>query len=80
MAKRYKVDRRVGCIAVIDTTIESDCPGLHPDSIGVVKYWSGRRIEHKCPTCGHVSHSEWEVPEETVKEAQKLCDELNSTT
>ena len=81
MGKRYYVDLRNGCVAVRDRTLDlprDECPGLHPDTPGVVRFWRGELVWHECPTCGHRTSSHG-VPSETVEAADKLCEELNAT-
>ena len=76
--KRYFIDKRSGCIAVCDRTkIDTDYPGLHENTPGVVQYWMGRRVISHCPTCKQVTSGGWELLEGQCEEAQKLCDELN---
>lgn len=72
---RYQIDERVGCIAVIDTTIQAPSPGLHRDDPHVVWYRRGVVIDGKIFGW---SHSHWRVPKYRVKQAQRVCDLLNS--
>ena len=74
---RYFVDDRVGCVAVVDR-LESDSnyPGLHPDTKGVMKFWSKGRVEKKCPTCGHAT-SDWSDGDLEIAEANTLAHKLN---
>ncbi len=78
MSERFYVDRRVGCIAVRDRTkIDPEYPGLHPDTEGVVRFWSLPKLPVKCETCGHVGEqfSDGE-PERLIAEC--LAEELNA--
>jgi len=65
---RYIVDERVGCIAVIDTMIPNEGPGLHIDDPNVLffrrGYWSD--LEHR-----------WRLSAEDVKGAKSSCTHLN---
>lgn len=76
--ERFFVDERGGCVAVRDRT-ETDpkYPGLHPDTRGVVDYWSGVRSTDTCPTCGHKKSDGWTVSQESLGAAHKLCARLN---
>jgi len=73
---RYFVDQRGGCIAVRDREHKDHDPdynGLHPDTGGVVKYWSGfQREENKSKGYPH-----WDVKSSDVEDAITLCQELN---
>lgn len=67
MSKRYIVEERIGCVAVMDTDkMDINAPGLHRDTSGVVKYWQGVWTDEQ-----------WTVPEHYLKESQVLCDQLN---
>jgi hypothetical protein len=72
--KRYIIDERVGCIAVIDTTkifsktTKFHSPGLHDDTLGVVKRWQGI-FDH--------DWYRWNIPRQYLKEAYELCERLN---
>ena len=74
---RYKIEERVGCVAVIDT--DKFCgPGLHRDSIGVVRYWQGRHVPRWRKALGLVpDHQIWEVDRRDVKAAKRLEERLN---
>lgn len=75
---RYFVDKRVGCISVLDRTkIDTEHAGLSSESEGVVKYWDGYQKMKTCPTCDHESFNGWAVKDEYVSEAENLCKELN---
>lgn len=71
---RYIVDKRNGCVAVIDTEHprykdpDYRSNGLDPDLAYVVKYWGGLRI----PGTG-----QWTISPMDVETAEKLADELN---
>ena len=76
--ERFFVDERGGCIAARDRELtDPEYPGLHPDTDGVVEFWGGKQITKKCPTCGHVSFSHWEIADEDRKAAHELCEKLN---
>jgi len=66
MADQFIVEERIGCVAIMDTTKVTDSPGLHCDTLGVVRYWQGSWEN------GH-----WHVPERFLKEAHKVCCSLN---
>jgi hypothetical protein len=65
--ERFRIDERVGCMAVIDTDVPYDSPGLHCDSKHVVAYWHGSK--------NHVD--DWEIPHYFITQAKNLCDMLN---
>jgi hypothetical protein len=68
MGDQYIVSKRVGCIAVMDTTkADNKTPGLHHNTLGVVKFWQGVW-----------ENDQWNVPERYAKEAQELCNQLNA--
>ena len=74
---RYFVDIRVGCVAVRDRTkSDQEYYGLHSDTPGVVKYWNGVLITKICSECGNKT-SYYGVTDESVNEAEALCDQLN---
>jgi hypothetical protein len=76
---RYYVDLRVGCVAVMDSMqSDTDYPGLHADTQGVVKYWEGKMSCKTCPTCGHELVGGWAVDPDDKAEAYRLCDEMNA--
>jgi hypothetical protein len=77
---RYYVDKRVGCVAVRDSTlVNPDEPGLWSDSSGVIKHWHGQKaVEDRCPTCGTLRARAFVNTEDELAEAKKLCDELNA--
>ncbi len=77
---RYFVDKRIGCVAVRDSEhTNPEDQGLHEDTCGVIKFWSGKLDKIvRCPTCGHLD-TKWDVDEETIAEAEALCEELNKT-
>lgn len=69
MIDRYLVDLRNGCGAVIDTQhpeYNSNYPGLHSDTGGVVLY------KH-----GFVKDGSWDMRKEDIQELYDLCDKLN---
>ena len=76
---RYYVDKRVGCVAVRDSTlVNPDEPGLWSDSSGVIEHWHGRKaVEDRCPTCGNLRSRTFTNTEEEHVKAAKLCRELN---
>ena len=74
---RFFIDERGGCAAVRDRTkTNPDDQGLHPETAGVVKYWSGTRKRESCPTCGQSRHAGWDLPEGWRAEAEELCKRL----
>ena len=79
MDKRYFIDERVGCIAVMDRDlIDPDYQGLSRDTAGVIEYWSGTPIIHVCPTCGHKEQRGWSISsQKQAIKANELCDKLN---
>lgn len=67
---RYFVDIRVGCGAVRDKWHESyneDYPGLHRDTLDVVEYKHGYRV-----------NGVWNMKDEDVKYLNDLCERLNN--
>ena len=77
MHARYFVDDRSGCVAVRDRQkTDLECPGLWPTTEGVVRFWSKKLVENKCPTCGHKTSS-WGSGDEEIAEANALATELN---
>lgn len=75
MSKRYEVDDRVGCVAVIDTTIDAPSSGLHSDDEHVVCYWEKPQVGTQCAHCGAV-RLEYELSAH-VDEAETMADQLN---
>lgn len=69
---RYYVDLRIGCVAVRDSMVEEDTPGLYDDLAGVVKYWQGERTDG-------INGVEWNVPDEIKREAEEFCKQLNES-
>lgn len=61
---KYAIEKRVGCIAVIDTTIGRPGPGLHRDDRDVVGYWSGYWRQG----CWHVSRKSEREAKRFIKE------------
>lgn len=74
---RFCIDKRAGCVAVVDRKEFLNSPGLHSYTPGVVAFWTGERKKEKCPECGHVRLSYWTVPEETLNIAHEICEDLN---
>ncbi len=67
---RYFVDIRGGCGAVRDKWHESydeDYPGLHSDTLDVVKY------KH-----GYTTNGVWNMKQEDVDDLNQLCERLNN--
>lgn len=79
MKKRYFVDERGGCLAVCDRSKMDKRTNnwLHPDSRHVVRYWSGKFVREKCPTCNQNWHGQWTLEKSDIAEAHRLCEELN---
>jgi hypothetical protein len=65
---RYALDERVGCVAVIDTTVEAPSPGLHRTDRHVVAYWSGRWRA-----------GAWQVRPKVRELAASRCREMNDS-
>ena len=64
---RYITEKRVGCIAVIDTEMfDPNHQGLHQDDCGVVRFWEGVN-----------GPKGWHVPIEDQESAERLVKELN---
>lgn len=61
---RYKIDERVGCIAVVKSTFSENC--LYPEMDGVMAFWSGSRVD------GY-----WTVLDWQRQKAVELCEALN---
>ena len=79
MDERYYIDERAGCIAVRDRTMTiANEPGLHSDTMGVIRFWHGDRTSHKCTECGHHVDDGWMIPEAARQAARELCDRLNA--
>lgn len=75
---RYFIDERSGCVAVRDREqTDPEYRGLHKDTVGVVRYWSGEPVQQACPTCGHRISAGWEISEANRRAAQGLCETLN---
>lgn len=75
---RYFVDERGGCIAVRDREkTDQEYSGLHPDTPGVIQYWSGIPFADTCPTCGQRRNAGWEISDADRQSAVALCAELN---
>ena len=70
---RYAIDERVGCIAVIDTTINSESSCIDC-ATNIVRLWRGkpetRRRKIRAGIC-------WTVPGRCKREARRLCRKLN---
>lgn len=78
---RYFVDERTGCIAVRDhKNTDPEYPGLHPDTPGVVKYWSGHPAFETCPLCKDRRQVGYEVDETARTQAREYCNKLNADT
>ena len=78
IVRRFFVDDRSGCIAVRDRIkTDPEYTGLHEDTEGVVRYWNGKQVYEKCPTCGTMRTLGWVISEDDLREAQELCDRLN---
>jgi hypothetical protein len=71
--ERYKVDERVGCIAILDTDIPTPSNGLHSDDRHSVKYWQGVNL-YKC----YNNQTMWHVPVFLRRRARKLCYAMNA--
>lgn len=70
--KRYYIDKRIGCIAVCDSTkTVKGSYGLHLDSVQVVKLWIGNRSSNG-------DNWLWCLSDEIIQEAEQYCDKLNS--
>ena len=73
--KRYRVDRRTGCIAVVRCDVTPSSPGLHRDDAHVIEYWHGQDVTGKIFGMPHVH---WHVPGYVVRRARKLAEKLNN--
>jgi hypothetical protein len=71
---KYKVDERVGCIAII-RNISPLSNGLHSDDFHVVQYWHGYNMENKLFGQEHIC---WHVPGRLRKRAYRLCARKNN--
>ena len=60
----FKIDERVGCIAVVESSFTGNC--LYAEMDGVVAFWSGVRGDNG-----------WEVLEWQKEKASQLCNLLN---
>lgn len=60
----YKIDERVGCIAVVEVSFNENC--LTADMDGVMAFWSGVH-----------GVNGWEVLKWQKEKASQLCDLLN---
>lgn len=60
----YKIDERVGCIAVVEGSFNGNC--LYAEMDGVVAFWSGVR-----------ENNGWKVLEWQKEKASQLCNLLN---
>jgi hypothetical protein len=79
MSDRYFVDERTGCIAVRDRELtDPDYRGLHSDTPGVVKYWTGDPVVMICPHCQTRLSGGWELKDEIKSVALELCAALNA--
>ena len=78
---RFYVDSRCGCIAIRDRTLDNpEDKGLHRDTDGVVKFWSGQlRSLIPCATCGHSLGTEFYVPDDIRQAAMLECAIMNKT-
>ncbi len=76
---RYVIDKRAGCIAVLDTTLAT--PGdtfLDTETEGVEAVWnSSNKDEFVCPDCGR-KFWRYVIPDEHVIAAHNLAAELNA--
>ncbi len=61
---KYRIDERVGCIAVVEETYKDDC--LSPDFPGVIAFWNGLHDE-----------TGWRVLQHQKAKALELCMLLN---
>lgn len=74
IAPRYKLDKRIGCIGIIDTWDEDydpDHQGLHQDDPGVVAFATGIQVDKR-------SHTECEITDAQSDVMEAACDELNA--
>lgn len=68
--KRYEVDKRVGCIAIVDTLHEEYAnrgQGLHSDDEFIVLFVNGQQS----------ANNDWYIPDEVIDNMNKLCENLN---
>lgn len=71
---RYIIDKRIGCVAIIDTEHESykdeayRSNGLSPDLRYVVEFWSGYKDE---------DDGNWYVMPSAIEDAEKQLEILN---
>ena len=75
---RYYIDQRKGCIAVRDKNLDN----LEDDILwhgipGVIKFWLFPLEPYFCPTCDQCITNIRPINNEMVKQAEKLCKELN---
>lgn len=75
--RRYAVEERVGCVAVIDTTRFTG-PGCLSDSPGVLKRWQGRPVPQWKKWLGmEPNWAGWEVERWKLRAARLLADRMN---
>jgi len=81
--ERFFVDERTGCIAVRDrSNTRPEYQGLHSDTKGVVKYWSGIFTESGRLLIKELDREEAHIlcnrlnKEEEIKELEKQLEEL----
>jgi hypothetical protein len=76
---KYSVDRRVGCIAVINNTIPPPSNGLHSDNCHVIKYWHGYWLPNSVfYSCTQEVGGSWRIANFITRRAEKLCQKLNA--
>ena len=72
--QRFYVDERVGCIAVRDRTKDDKwCSGLSKQMDGVKAFWTGVSSKDE-----KGNFKQWDVLDWQRKEANELCDLLNT--
>lgn len=73
MSKRYVVDKRIGCIAVIDTYSNFESEGLHEYNPNVVWYEHGIYANIRGSDL-----KEWNLKEGAIERAAVECDKWNA--
>ena len=80
--KLFKIDRRVGCIAIIDTRILPPSNGLHKRDPHVIWYrrgfWLPNMTAYTYDNEPAVLASAWHIPKFRIKMAKRLCDKMNN--
>ena len=78
-SERYFIDKRIGCIAIVDREhpdYDPSHPGIEPGTCGVVWYEHGLCVQDKCPTCHRDRSGGWALAKGAIERAEQKLAEL----